>query len=327
MEKPLFVIGENLNATRKIRATSPRIQTFAGNRHGLPYKALDGSDRYLDVTDALPSDPKERQGAMIPHIGQAVRNRDVEYLRAAAGAQVRAGADAIDLCVDELAPYPEERHELMRWIVRAVQHFIDAPCAIDSSDSDTILAGLEVYDRSKNRPFINSTNLEEGRLVLIEYARKFNARLIGNASGKAGMPYSAAERVENLTELMGHMDAGGIPMEDRFIDCLVFPVGAGSDYGQHFLDAVKAMRQRFGDEVHLFGGLSNVSFGLPERKSINDAFIILSIVAGCDAIMIDPLMNPPERYQEFKLAADALTGKDEFCVKYLEYFRAKAAET
>ena len=134
------------------------------------------------------------------------------------------------------------------------------------------------------------------------------------------MPYSADERLENLTELCHQMDRHGIPQGDRFLDALVFPVGAGPEYGAHYLEAVKLVRGRF-PEAHVFGGHSNVSFGLPNRKTLNAAFVILSVLAGCDAIMVDPVMNPPRDFLEFKLAADALTGRDEFAESYLAHYR------
>ena len=143
---------------------------------------------------------------------------------------------------------------------------------------------------------------------------------IGNASGRDGMPYSAEERVQNLVELSAQMDEYGIPVEDRFFDALVFPVGAGADWGSHYLGAITELRKLF-PSVHLFGGHSNASFGLPNRKRLNNAFLILSILAGCDTIMTDPLMNPPLEYLEFKLAAEALTGKDEYSRNYVAYHR------
>jgi 5-methyltetrahydrofolate--homocysteine methyltransferase len=317
----LIIIGENLNATRKIKGGSPRI-VKDGARRGLPYTDLAGNARLLDLTDAFPEDPKEQQIAMIPYIAQCLRHKDLAYLEAAVGSQLRAGAHVIDLCVDEMSPYPEERMEWMRWMVQTVQGMTDAVVSIDSSDPLTIEAGLKVHDPRKSRPFINSVNLEEGRSVLHAMAKEHNAYLAGNASGRAGMPYSAAERVENLQLLSQQMDAHGIPMEDRFLDGLVFPVGAGPEFGMHYLDAIKELRGMFPD-AHLFGGHSNVSFGLPDRKVLNDAFLILSILAGCDTLMIDPLMNPPREYLEFKLAAEALMGKDDYSLAYLAYQRAK----
>ena len=129
--------------------------------------------------------------------------------------------------------------------------------------------------------------------------------------------------VNNMTELMRLMDEGGIPMEDRFLDPLVFPVGAGSDYGLHYLGAVKELRTTFPD-VHIFGGLSNISFGLPGRKVVNNAFNILAILHGCDSVMIDPLMNPPQELIEFKLASEVALAEDEFAIKYIEYWRSKS---
>lgn len=319
----LIIIGENLNATRKIKATSPRI-VRDGDRWGLPYTDLGGTKRVLDLTGAVPADPKEQATAMLPYIAQAFRNRDLAYLEWAVHAQLRAGAHVIDVCVDEMSPYPEQRMEWIRWAVETVQSMTDAIVSIDSSDPLTIEAGLTVHDPKKSRPFINSVNLEEGRGVLHAMAREHNAYLAGNASGRSGMPYSAQERVDHLVELCGQMDAHGIPPEDRFLDALVFPVGAGPEYGMHYLDAVKQLREMFPD-VHIFGGHSNVSFGLPDRRVLNDAFLILSILAGCDTLMIDPLMNPPREYLEFKLAADALTGRDEYSLAYLAYKRSAAA--
>ena len=319
----LIVIGENLNATRKIKGSSPRI-LWEGDKRGLGYTDLSGGKRVLDLTDAFPEDPKEHANAMIPYVAQCFRNKDLTYLEMAVQSQLKAGAHIIDLCVDEMSPYPEQRMEWMRWVVQTVQGMTDAVVSIDSSDPLTIEAGLKVHDPRGSRPLINSVNLEEGRNVLHAMAKEYGAYLAGNASGRSGMPYSAQERVDHLTELSKQMDDHGIPMEDRFLDALVFPVGAGPEFGMHYLDAIKQLRETFPD-VHLFGGHSNVSFGLPERKVLNDAFLILSILAGCDTLMIDPLMNTPKEYLEFKLAAEALTGKDEYSLNYLAYYRSKTA--
>ena len=316
-ENGLVVIGENLNATRKIKSDSVRIVHDDGRYH-LPYEDLDGTERRLDVTEAFPDD--ESNLNTVAYVAQALRNKDVDYLTWAIRAQEAAGSHIIDLCVDEMSIHKEERGEWMRYLVRTAQSVSDVVVSIDSSESETVIAGLEVHDASKSRPAINSVNLEDGRLDLLDLAREANAYLFANAGAQVGLPADAAERVANLTELMARMDAAQIPMEDRFLDPLVFPIGAGSEFGGHYLDAVRELRQAF-PEVHIFGGHSNVSFGLPGRKTLNNAFLILAIVAGCDAIMIDPLMNPPRELAEFRLAADVATGKDDFALKYLEHWR------
>lgn len=319
----LAIIGENFNATRKIRITSPKV-IQQGGKVGIGYTDLDGNKRVLDVTSVIPEDPNKRQGFMIPHIGEACRQKDMNYIRWAIKNQERHGAHIIDLCVDEMSVYPQERFEWMAWLVRTAQSITDAIVSIDSSDSQTIRAGLEAHDSKKSRPAINSVNLEPGRQVLVEMAKERNAILFANASGSSGMPQNAQQRVENLDGCMAMMDKGSIPMDDRYLDPLVFPIGAGPDFGRHYLDAVRAIREKY-PEAHIFGGHSNVSFGLPERKMLNFTFIALSVLAGCDALMIDPIMNPPKEINDFMFAANALTGKDEYSVKYLKYTRANIA--
>jgi 5-methyltetrahydrofolate--homocysteine methyltransferase len=316
----LIIIGENFNATRKIKATNPKV-VHADGKIGIGYVDLDGNKRLLDCSDIVPADPATRNSFMIPHIGQALRKKDMNYIAWAIKNQEKHGAHIIDLCVDEMSVYPEERFEWIRWLVKTAQSVTDAIVAVDSSDSKTIYAGLEVHDSTKSRPAINSFNLEPGRQELVAMAKDRKAILFANASGQSGMPQNAEQRVENLTRCMEMMEAGGIPMDDRFLDPLVFPIGAGPDFGNHYLDAVRELRRRY-PAVHIFGGHSNVSFGLPNRKLMNQVFLELSVLAGCDALMIDPIMNSPADMNAFYFASRALTAKDEYSVQYLKYARA-----
>ena len=319
----LVIIGENFNATRKIKITSPRVVQQDG-KVGIGYTDLDGNKRVLDVTRIVPEEPNKRQSFNIQHIAEACRQKDMNYIRWAIKNQELHGAHIIDLCVDEMSVYPEERFEWMAWLVKTAQGITESILAIDSSDPATIKAGLEAHDAKKGRPAVNSVNLEAGRQVLVDMARERNAILFANASGQNGMPQNAEERVGHLEGCMALMDKGGIPMEDRYLDPLVFPIGAGPSFGSHYLDAVRTIRERY-PQVHIFGGHSNVSFGLPERKILNFTFVALAVLAGCDALMIDPIMNPPREFNDFMFAANALTGKDEYSVKYLKYTRANIA--
>ena len=328
-DEKLIVIGENINTTRRIRTDSKNLVHRDGKVF-FRYPGLDGNDGFLDVTEQWPQDEKKLTSARIAHIGQGVRSQDLDFLTWAIRAQVNAGAQIIDLCVDELSVYPEERHDYMRWIVRTAQAICpEVSFAVDSSDPETLKAGLEVYDMSLSRPAINSVNLEPGRDAVIDIGKQAGAYIFANGSGASGMPQDEHERVENITRIMQMMDERGVPMRDRFLDPLVFPVGAGPLYGRHFLDAVRILREKYPD-ARIFGGLSNVSFGLPRRKLLNDAFIRLSMQAGCDALMIDPIMNPlheilepPENQTEHDLAANVMTAEDEFGLKYLKYVRSQ----
>ncbi|NQU62231.1 MAG: dihydropteroate synthase [Rhodospirillales bacterium] len=317
----LIIIGENFNTSRKIKGTSPRVVRDNG-KVSLNYPDKEGSQGALDITDGFPEDEEEQKKYQIPHIAHAVRNKDLDYIRFIISSQEKVGAHFIDVCVDEITHYPEERLEWMQWTIKTIQSITDAPLAIDSSDSNTIQAGLDVYDRNKSRPAINSVNLEEPRLPLIKMAKDMDTYLFANAGGASGMPADDKERTENLVKLMDMMDEADIPMDDRYLDPLVFPIGANPAFGNHYLDSVRALREKYPD-VHIFGGHSNASFGLPGRKVLNNAFISLAVLAGCDSLMIDPVMNPTVGFLEFKLGADVLTGRDDFSMAYIKYWRSK----
>lgn len=319
----LIIIGENINATRKLKPSSPRI-VIDGQNASIRYTRADGETGMMDVSEIYPWDEAVRKKTLIPHVAHAIRMKDLDYIGGLVAAQEKAGANIIDVCVDEIAVDPEERHEWMRWILPEIQKMTTKTLAIDSSDPDTLKAGLDIYDRSISRPAINSVNLEPGRDVMIPLAKEYDALLFANASGREEMPADDKERVANMNELMKLMDDADIPMGDRYLDPLVFPLGAGPDYGNHYLDAVRELRNAY-PEVHIFGGHSNVSFGLPKRVAVNNAFLILSVLAGCDTLMIDPVANPTAPLIEFKLASDALTAKDQYAMQFIQYCRQLAA--
>lgn len=318
----LIVIGENINATRKLKPTSPRI-ILEGDVAKIRYTNSEGSEAFMDVSEVFPWDEELRRKVFVPHVSHAIKTKNVEYIGGLVAAQEKAGATIIDVCVDEIAVDPEERNDWMRWLLPEIQKMTTKTLAIDSSDPETIKVGLEIYDQSISRPAMNSVNLEPGRDVMIPLARDYNALLFANGSGRETMPVDDKERFKNMKDLMGMMDDAQIPMEDRFLDPLVFPLGAGPEYGNHYLDAVSALHEEY-PEVHLFGGHSNVSFGLPKRVVVNHAFLVLSILAGCDTLMIDPVVNPVFPLMEFKLASESLLGKDQYAMNYIKYCRAEA---
>jgi len=151
---------------------------------------------------------------------------------------------------------------------------------------------------------------------------------VATAAGSAGMPSGAAERVEYVAQIAGHAHARSIDDHRLFIDPLVFPISVDGEFGYHCLDAIREIRARW-PEAHITGGMSNVSFGLPNRRLINDAFLVMAIEAGADSGIIDPILNPPARAlaadrtaPAFRLAFDVLTGADRDCKAYLRAARA-----
>jgi len=127
---------------------------------------------------------------------------------------------------------------------------------------------------------------------------------------------------------MQHVQNAGIPLSDVYVDCLAFPISVASTYGNDYLDAVAAVREKYGPEIHITGGVSNVSFGLPKRRLINDAFLHLAIEKGLDSGIIDPIPASIQKVLDLdidsepvKLAIDMLSGNDDYCMNYIQAFR------
>ena len=117
---------------------------------------------------------------------------------------------------------------------------------------------------------LNSASLE--RVEALDLAIRYGAKVIVTAAGGAGMPSSAAERVDNVSRMVESALAKGIPITDLFVDPLVFPIAVDGNFGLHTLDAIRTIRSRYGPEIRITGGMSNVSFGIPARKLMNTVF-------------------------------------------------------
>jgi 5-methyltetrahydrofolate--homocysteine methyltransferase len=178
---------------------------------------------------------------------------------------------------------------------------------------------------------LNSASLE--RAEALELAAEAGGAVIVTASGAAAMPDGTAERVVNASAMVERALALGIPMDRIYIDPLVFPISVDGTFGAHCLDAIRELRARFGPEVHITGGLSNVSFGIPARRLINDVFLVLAIEAGADSGIIDPIANDVDRAlsldrdaRPFQLALAVLSGADRNCRAYMKAYRAGELE-
>ena len=143
------------------------------------------------------------------------------------------------------------------------------------------------------------------------------------------MPQNAAERVENASRITDAAVAKGIALSDIYIDPLMFPISVDQQYGNHVFEAIRQLREKYGPDIRITGGFSNVSFGLPCRKLINDVFTVLAIEAGADSGIVDPVANDLGRVFTLDRASDAweharalLVGEDPDCMMYLLGFRS-----
>ncbi len=331
-----IVIGENIHATRVFLRGGVRVTTLPDGRPALPFANKDGMQRLLPVPDdALdgPEGPRQRvkhvKAAVLAGIGRdpAVAELGRGYLRAMARRQAMAGAHFLDLNVDEVATDLDSRIAAMRWIVGAVEDATGVALALDSSSVAVLQAGLAAATRQAGPPLLNSAALD--RLDVLDLAAAEACSVVISASGTGSMPANADQRVANARALIDAATARGMGLGSLHVDSLVLPVAVDPEVGCHFLDAVRALRTAVGPELHLTGGLSNVSYGLPSRKLLNDVFIDLAIAAGADSGIIDPVVNDLRRIatidrgaRPYRLAADLLAGADPYGGAFLTAFRA-----
>ncbi len=150
-----------------------------------------------------------------------------------------------------------------------------------------------------------------------------SCKVIALCMDDAGMPSSADDIVGRATTLVEELNRVNIPMTDIYVDPLVQPIATDTNKGVMVLDAVRAIKAKF-PEVHITGGLSNISYGLPQRQIINRTFVTLMMDAGMDSAIIDPL---DKKIMAVIRTADMLLGHDPFCMNYLKGVRAGTIES
>ena len=252
-------------------------------------------------------------------VAQAIISRDKEFVQDLARTQAAAGADFIDVNAGTGHSSGEDGTAIMEWLVEVVQQATDKPLAIDSDTPDVIEAGLRKY--RGDTLIINSVTAEPTRLASIgRLAAERQAWLIALAMGASGIPYSVEERLSVCELIITNLTEFGIPPERLLFDPLVLPIAVDSSQGLVTLKTIKEIRARY-PAARTVMGLSNISYGLPNRKSINRAFLLMAAYAGLDAVILDPLDT---KIMSLVKVADMLTGKDPSCRNYLRAHRKGA---
>ncbi|MSO69809.1 MAG: hypothetical protein EXQ98_05965 [Alphaproteobacteria bacterium] len=333
MTSPLIVIGENIHTTRVLLRKGPRLATVDGV-DVIKFTTVDGVESALTVPDSAKRTQDWEQGR-VKHVMVAIDTAmrggpeaalGVEYLRTMARNQERTGAHFLDLNVDEISMKAEGQQAAMRWLVKTMEGMTKLPLSIDSSSVENIRAGFEALSGKGQRTMLNSASLE--RLDALDLAKAYNAPVVVTAAGEKGMPDGIQPRVDNAAGMVEAALQRGIPLSDLYVDPLIFPVSVDTAFGPHCLEAIRALRLRFGPEIHITGGMSNVSFGIPARKLINDVFLVLAMEAGADSAIMDPVVSKPAELAHldrttvaYKFAEDIILDRDRNCRNFLKAWR------
>ena len=240
-----------------------------------------------------------------------------DRVRADALAQVEAGSQMLD--VNAGIPLADEP-AILAEAVRIVQSIVDVPLSIDSSIVAALEAGLSAY---QGKPLVNSVTGEEERLeAVLPLVKQYGAAVIGITNDETGISEDPAERFAIARKIVERAESYGIPRQDVLIDPLAMPIGAVRMAGAALFTLVRRVREELG--VNTVCGASNISFGLPDRPTLNSTFVAMAIAAGMTCAITNPL---EENIRKTVLAADVLMGVDENCMAWLKAQRAKAKST
>lgn len=246
-------------------------------------------------------------------VGPAVKERNTDFIQELAKEQVANGADYVDVNCGTLI---HEEPEALVWLVRTVQEVVDAPLCIDSPNPVAIEAALREH---RGKALVNSITAEKERYdkimpLIKEYGCSVVALCIDD---EHGMPKDKDTRCIVAKNLVSKLVEDGIPVGNIHVDPLIQPISTSQDAGMMAFETISYVTKEF-PGVHAICGLSNVSFGLPNRMLLNQTFLVMAMIMGLDGAILDP---GNKKMMALLRAAEALLNKDDFCTNYLTAYR------
>lgn len=212
---------------------------------------------------------------------QALKDNNIDYILGQAIEQIQGGADILDVNVG--LPDIDEK-EMMVKVLKAVQGIADVPLQIDSTVPEVLEAALRAYN---GKPLVNSVNGEDSTLEkILPLVKKYGGAVLGLTLDKDGIPKKADKRFEIAEKIMNTALSYGIPKQDIYIDCLTLTASAEQEAVLETLDALERVKKELGLKTVL--GVSNISFGLPNRELINRTFLSMALMKGLDLPIINP---------------------------------------
>lgn len=255
----------------------------------------------------------ERINTTLKKVQAAVAERDAEYIIDDVKKQDAAGATYIDVNAGARIGHEEAD---MRWLLEVVQSATQLPLCLDSPDPSILEMA---YGLVNKKPMINSISLEGDRFEsMMRYLAGKECRIIALCMDDSGMPKSIDDIVGRARSLVAELEKIGFKRDDIFIDPLIQPMSVDIRNGGIAMQAVATIVREL-PGVHITGGLSNISYGLPQRRIINRCFLAMMIAHGFDSAIMDPL---DKDIMALMTTADMVKGNDNYCMKYIKAVRA-----
>lgn len=254
----------------------------------------------------------EKINGAIPSVAEAIENKDGEFIKELARTQAEAGAHFIDVCASTDVSV---ELETMKWLIDLVQEATDTPIAVDSPD-ETICANAIAFC---NKPgLVNSVSMEGNKIdVIFPVIADTTWECVALLCDDTGIPKSGEHRMKVFADIMEKAGEYNIDPSRLHIDPLVEMLCTSEDGINTVLDVIRQIKTEY-PTIHVTGGASNISFNLPARKFVNQAFLVLAMGAGMDSAIINPLHK---HMMGLIYATEALKGNDEYCIEYINGYR------
>jgi 5-methyltetrahydrofolate--homocysteine methyltransferase len=244
-------------------------------------------------------------------LAEALRKGDMEFICGEVLAQVKAGADIIDVNV---STFGVEEETMLPKVIQILQEKITAPLSIDSANPAALEAGLRVY---KGKALVNSVTGEKNSLEsILPLVKEYKAAVIGLVQDDEGIPRNRERRLSIAHKLVLQTDSYGISLEDIIIDCLAPAIGTDSNGGIEVLQAIRQVKTELG--VNQTIGASNLSFGMPDRVLLNNAFIASVLNAGVTCLITNAATSRP-----IIRAVDLILCRDKRGTRYIQDYRRR----
>jgi len=291
------------------RLTAKRRRGYCLPALGCIHTHPEGSLQVILIGELLNSTRKE--------VRAALEARDTEYVQDLAQRQAKAGVQYIDV---NAGAFVDQEIEILQWLIRSVRAVTDCPLSIDSPNAEALAVGLKLAGPTA---LINSISAESARYEsVLPLLQKTGAPVIALGMDDEGLPDSEEKGFGVIAKLIERLEGDGVARERIFADPLVRPVGANTTVPPVVLGVIGRVREAF-PGVHISGGISNVSHGMPARRLLNRAFLTLCMARGMDAAIVDPL---DRRLMAEIAAAELLLGRDEFARNFINRHRAGLLE-
>ncbi len=258
----------------------------------------------------------EKINGTINSVKQAIEKRDSDFIQLLAINQAKAGAFWLDVNTGTL---PEKEPEDLAWLVEVVQEVSDLPLCLDSANKEALAHAINKVNKT---PMINSISCEPDRLKeILPIASHHNCDVIALTMDETGIPKNAAARLRLTEKIIKATRKAGLLDDKIYIDPLVTALATGTDSGIIAFETMKKIKLEF-PKIHFTMGLSNISFGLPERSAVNRTFMTLSMACGLDSAIMDPLDS---ELTEAIVTTELVLGKDDYCINYTRAFSERRA--